>query len=241
MIVHPEDWSTIGQPIEIQDVEETILYALAKIGCSNLSFSGGLDSSLMLYFMTRVFHKVSAFTIGFPKTHPDIKYSRLVAEALGNVKHEVYIPTADEMAEEKRKKPGPDVAVRLFYKFLAEQQVSKVIACDGIDEFMCGYYDHQWHPDEETYLNYLHRLQDDHLKPLDENSGRIKVYLPYLDKAVLRLLIQIPLGDKVNSGHRKKVMVRIAEGKVPQEIIKRWKFGFCDALGIKKVRFERTE
>jgi len=237
MIVHPEDWSTVGQPIEIQNIEETILHVLAKIGCTNLSFSGGLDSSLMLYFMTRIFHKVSAFTIGFPETHPDVKYSRLIAKTLGNIKLKVYIPKTHEIAMEEKKKSGPDVAVRLFYKFLTEQQVSGIIACDGVDEFMCGYYDHQQRPDEKTYLSYLRRLQDEHLKPLDENSRRIKVYLPYLNKAVLRLLIQIPLGDKVDSRHRKKIMIQMAEGKIPQAVIKRWKYGFCDALGIKKARF----
>jgi len=237
MITHPESWSVIGQPIGIKEIEETILQTVARIGCRNLSFSGGLDSSLMLYFMTRVFCKVSVFTIGFPKTHPDIEYSRLVVKKLGSVEHKIYIPTADEMAEEAGKKPDPDVAVRLFYKFLARQKVSGIIACDGIDEFMAGYYDHQQHPDEGTYYKYIWRLQDDHLKPLDKNSGSIKVYLPYLDNSVLLLLSQIPISEKVDSENRKKIMIRMARGKIPDEVIKRWKYGFCDALEIKKIRF----
>lgn len=241
MIVHPESWSVVGQPIEIKDIEEAILYTLAKIDCTNLSFSGGLDSSLMLYFMTRVFHRVSAFTIGFPVTHPDIKYSRLVAKKLGNVAHKVYIPTAKEIEAERNKKAGPDVAVRLFYQFLARRKVTRIIACDGIDEYLAGYYDHQQHPDEETYYKYIRRLQDEHLKPLDKNSGSIKVHLPYLDNQVLLLLSQIPISEKVDSKHRKKIMIQMAGGKVPKEVIERWKYGFNDALRIKKVRYVESK
>lgn len=235
MVIYPENWSTVGQPIEIQDIEETILQALANTKCTNLSFSGGLDSSLMLYYMSRTFDKVSAFTIGFPENHPDIEYSQSVAKEFGNVEHEVYIPTAGVIETERNKKAGPDVAVRLFYQFLAKRWVTGIIACDGIDEFMCGYYDHQQHPDEETYYKHIRRLQDEHLKPLDKNSGAIKVHLPYLDEAVLFLLAQIPLSEKMDGEGRKKVMVQMAQDKVPRKVIERWKYGFCDALGIKKV------
>lgn len=237
MIVYPENWSTVGQPIEIQDIEEAILQTLARIKCTNLSFSGGLDSSLMLYFMTLVFHRVSAYTIGFPETHPDIEYSRLVAKGFKNVELKIFNPSDYGILLEKKKKPGPDVAVRLFYKFLAEQRVPSIIACDGIDEFMAGYYDHQQHPNEETYYKYLRRLRDEHLEPLDKNSGRIKVFLPYLDERLVYLLSQIPISDKVDSEHRKKVIVQMAKGRVPDKVIERWKYGFNDALGIKKARF----
>lgn len=230
----------IGQPVKIADIEETIIQILAKTKCANLSFSGGLDSSLMLYFMTRVFHKISAFTIGFPEIHPDIEYSRLVVQSIeekfGNVEHEIYIPTADEVASETEKKPGPDIGVRLFYKFLARNGISRIVACDGIDEFMAGYYDHQQHPDEETYYKYIRRLQEDHLRPLNENSRNTKVYLPYLDDKLLSLLIRIPIANKVDSKNRKKVMVQMARGRIPDAATDRWKYGFCDVLKIKKAK-----
>lgn len=238
MIVYPKRWSVVGQPVEIRDIEEAILQALLDIDCPNLSFSGGLDSSLILYFMTRIFKKVLAFTIGFPEDHPDIVHSRLVARRFRNVELRVYTPEADRIANETDKKPGQDVGVRLFYWWLAKIGVSAIVACDGIDEFMCGYYDHQQHPDEATYYKRIRRLRDEHLKPLNDNSGDIKVYLPYLDHRLLLLLNQIPLSDKVDGEKRKKIMVDLAERKVPREIIERWKYGFCDALGFKKVRYE---
>lgn len=238
MIVYPKHWDRIGQSISLDCIEQVIVEILEDYNCSCLSLSGGLDSSLMLYFMGVVFDKVTAFTIGFPEIHPDIEYSRLVAKTFGNVMHEVYTPSENEIADEVEKKPGPDVGVKLFYRFLARKGIPAIIACDGIDEYMAGYYDHQQHPDEATYYKYIRRLRDEHLKPLNDNSGDIKVYLPYLDRRLLLLLNQIPLSDKVDRENRKKIMVNLAAGRVRDGIITRWKYGFCDALGIKEVRYE---
>jgi len=239
MIVYPKRWTKIGQPIRIEDIAGRIFWTLIEIGCPYLSLSGGLDSSLILYFMAQAFDKVYAFTIGFPETHPDIKYSRLVAKTFGNITHEVYIPSVSEVADEVEKKSGPDVGVRLFYRFLAGKGIPGIIACDGIDEYMAGYYDHQQHPDEATYYKHIRRLRDEHLKPLNDNSGGIKVYLPYLDHRLLSLLNQIPLSDKVDREKRKKIMVDLAERKVPREVIDRWKYGFCDALKIKENKLQK--
>lgn len=237
MIVCPKYWAEIGQPVSIERIEETIVEVLEDYNCRCLSFSGGLDSSLVLYFMATIFDKVTAFTIGFPPDHPDIVHSRLVARLFGNVRHEICVPTVGEVEAERQAKPEQNVAVRLLYKYVAERRIAGIVACDGIDEYMGGYYDHQQHPDEITYYKHIRRLRDENLKPLDENSGDIRVYLPYLDSRLLLLLNQIPLSDKVDGKKRKKVMVKLAEGRVPRKIIERWKYGFCDALGIKKARF----
>ena len=77
-------------------------------------------------------------------------------------------------------------------------------------------------------------MQQRHLKPLDKNSGRVKVYLPYLSDAVTRLFWQIPLADKVDKVHRKRIMLLLAKGKLPEEIINRRKYGF----GTKEVKYE---
>ncbi|GAJ13613.1 unnamed protein product, partial [marine sediment metagenome] len=107
-----------------------------------------------------------------------------------------------------------------------------------IDEFTCGYYMHQQNPDEKTYYRYIRQLRDEHLKPLDDNSGNVRVLLPFLDNKLLGLLAQIPIAEKVDRRRRKEIMVRMAENKVPDVVIDRWKYGFCDALRIKEVKNE---
>jgi len=236
MIVYPKDWEKIGHVIETKEIEDKILSVIHKIDCDCLALSGGLDSSLMLYFMLKVHKQVRAFTIGLSEDHPDIKYSVLVAEKLGRTKHIYYIPTQKEINEEKDQSRDfrGDKATRLFYKFVSKY-TQKIISCDGLDEYMCGYYAHRVVNEiEHTYYDYIWRLQHEQLNPLDKNSMGVNVYLPYLDSELLFLFTQIPLVEKVDREERKKVMCQIAKNKIPDEIITRRKYGFCDVLEIKK-------
>ena len=234
MIIYPKNWKEIGQPIKIDEIEDTILQILSEIDCNCLSFSGGLDSSLMLYFMLKIHKQVETFTMGISELHPDVKYSKWVTEEWGNTIHRIYIPSKEEMENTKKsfEEFEGDNAVRLFYKFL-RGYTDNIIACDGIDEFMCGYYEHQDKPCEDTYYAYLRQLQNKNLIPLDKNSNQIKIYLPYLDNRLLLLFSQIPISEKVDKECRKKWMVEIAKTKIPNEIITRRKYGFCDVLKIK--------
>jgi len=63
---------------------------------------------------------------------------------------------------------------------------------------------------------------------LHEASGKVRVYLPYIDESLITLYSQIPLSRKVDKNARKKVMVAMAKGKIPDEILLRRKYGFCD-------------
>ena len=236
MIVYPENWEKIGQPIKLKKIESTILEILSDIDCNCLSFSGGIDSSVMLWLMLKIHKKVRAFTIGISQDHPDVVYAKEVAKLFGdNVEHVIYFPSQELIKREKRKNDfDGDVAVRLLYKFVKNCYANKIIACDGIDEFMCGYYAHQKDPTEKTYYNYLRRLQKEQLEPLNRNSQSINVYLPYIDKRLIFLLSQIPLDEKVNRSTRKRLMFDIANEILPKEITNWRKYGFCDALSIKE-------
>jgi len=234
MIVHPGCWRNIGKSIESREIENAILSIVYKIDCDCLALSGGLDSSLMLYFMLKKHQQVRAFTIGISEEHPDVKYSKLVVDNLGRTKHRIYIPTREEINGEKNQSKDirGDKATRLFYKFVSKY-TDEIISCEGIDEYMAGYYDHQENPDEETYYKHIRQLREKHLEPLNRNSGQVKIYLPYLDSKLLCFLSQIPIAEKVTSEQRKTLVVAIAENKIPNEIINRRKYGFCDALQIR--------
>ncbi len=231
MIVYPRQWDQIGTPIVVAEVEKRILEVVHNTCCNSLALSGGLDSSLMLYFMLQVYDKVEAFTIGSSEEHADVKYARMVVASFSGVEHKVYIPTKKEIDAEHSY--GSDIrgdkATRMFYRFVGKYK-DRIISCDGADEFNAGYYGHQVVEAERPYYEYIRRLQREQLEPLNKNSRDVKVYLPYLDKALLYLLCQIPLADKVNKTERKIFMVEMARGKIPEAVITRRKIGFCDVL-----------
>lgn len=235
MIIYPGQWSQIGTPVTKEKVEEEINGAIGQISCNCLALSGGLDSSLLLYFMLDIYATVEVFTIGSSDDHPDIRYSREIVKNFENernlIRHRIYIPTKEEIRGEPSygKDVEGDKATRLFYRFV-RKYTDTIISGDGADEFMAGYYDHQNHPNEETYYGHIRQLQKKQLIPLNGNSGNVRVYLPYLDKSLLYLLCQIPLAEKVNRNERKILIVKMAKGKIPDSIINRRKIGFCDVL-----------
>ena len=222
MIVYPKAWQEIGQPISLTMIEKAIAQIIAEMPCDCLSFSGGLDSSLLLYFMLESGKKPRVFTIVCSDNHPDIHYSQTVLR---------YFREHYDVSIESSVRVLPhligDELVKAFYQSGLSQHTDTIIAGDGIDEFMAGYYKHQQEPTETTFYDFMRRLQAEHLVPLNENSGSIKVYLPYLDNRLTSLLWQIPITDKIDKSHRKKLMVQLAEGKLPNAVITRRKYGFA--------------
>ena len=174
---------------------------------------------------------IRAFTIALNENHPDYIYSNKIARHFG-IDHEIFVPYS-KPERCKYDYPGDEI-VRLFYENLVLKNIKKIICCDGIDEFNCGYYDHQKYLDENTYYYFLTKLKKEQLEPLNRNSKNINVYLPYIDERLILLFSQIPLKNKVDSNFRKKIVLKMAKDKIPDEIIRRRKYGFCDAMKIKK-------
>lgn len=227
MITYPLRWGEVGKQINVDGIEKALLSILAAINVSHLSLSGGVDSSLMLYYMTLVLNKrdIHCYTITSNEQHPDYIFSKKITDHFG-VEWYPYIPDSI---------PGysGDDAVKCFYDYLKDLEIDTIIACDGIDEYMGGYYRHQNNPSEEVYYECIRELQEFHLGPLNKNSGNVKVYLPYLDARLISLFSQIPLVDKVDRSNRKKIVMEMAKNRIPDEIIQRRKYGFCDAMKIK--------
>lgn len=237
MIVYPDNWK--------QDYEElssfyfnpheivSMLYLILKeINVPYLAYSGGIDSTIMLHIMSAVcreaffiHREIHTYTIASRKDHPDIEFARKGSEFYNTIHHEFLVePTRKESDRFKG-----DNAVRQLFELLPEF-TDKIVCCDGIDEFMCGYYKHQ-DGRVSVYKHYLNRLTPNHLIPLNNASGDVKVYLPFLDNRLISIYRKIPLANKVDSKHRKKIMIEIAKHfNIPNEFIDRRKYGFCDAF-----------
>lgn len=223
MIIYPSNWQQLGKEITIEDIDSAMRQSISEIDCFNLSFSGGIDSSLLLYYLLEVKGKANTFTVANDANHPDIEYSQ---KAL------IYFEDKYKVKIQHHTMIRPNISgndlVNSYYKALS-CQISEIIAGDGIDELACGYYKHQ-DLQEETYQDFLQRLQAEHLEPLNENSGNVKVFLPYADDRIANLFHRIPLYRKVDEANRKITMLQLADGKVPLEIIERRKYGFAGSF-----------
>jgi len=231
MIVYPDNWKKdyndyADYDIDIASIVERILQdVIYNINVNHLAYSGGIDSTIMLALLKQTYNVVHTYTISSRKDHPDVLFARLGSEKYETDHHEFIVEPTNVETDEF---PG-DNAVRQFFEHVGKH-TDRIITCDGVDEFMCGYYAHM-DGTQETYEHYLSRLTPDHLVPLDSASGNVKVYVPYLNRWMICIYRNIPLSAKVDENNRKKIMVEIANYLgVPKEITERNKYGFCDAF-----------
>jgi asparagine synthetase B (glutamine-hydrolysing) len=232
MIIYPKNWrvkyeelvpTNPSENVNIRKMVNRLIGVIVEMDVRHLMYSGGVDSTIMLCLMSKVFDHISTYTISVREDHPDIIFSRVGSSVYKSNHHEFIVtPTPNQPL-------GDDAVRQLFEK--SSIFTDSVICCDGIDEFMCGYYKHMEHHDFKTYKWFLSRLLHDHLVPLNENSKDIKVYLPYLDKEIISMFGNIPLNKKVDSKNRKIVVCDIARYLgIRGDIIYRNKYGFCDAF-----------
>lgn len=230
MIIYPKnwkkDWKKLTYPsVDITKLVSTLHKILKKLRISHISYSGGIDSTILLCLLSDIFDEINTYTISSRESHPDIQFARKGSRLFGS-KHHEFIVKPTQMKSDRFL---GDNAVRQLFENVAKF-TDTIICCDGIDEFICGYYEHR-NIRLETYTYYLSRLLPDHLTPLDKASKHIKVVLPYLDEKLVSILRQIPLSEKVDKVNRKKIMTSIAKYlSIPEEFIFRNKYGFCDAF-----------
>lgn len=219
------------------------------------TFSGGLDSTTALALLRRNFPDttIETFTMGGDENHPDIQHARLAAQKFGSIHHE-FIPSSDEIQEAfyEFKKTFPDVDpilhhgsldVFMLYQYLKKAHSRMVIAHDGIDELLGGYWGHRKEIEltkkAEAFTHFWQRLVPDHLEPLIRTAGHfnIKLLLPYLDSRIVSAISQIPLDERTTKVLSKIPLRIIAQDLgVPQQIIdrpKRGQVGMLDREGQK--------
>ena len=232
MIVYPKNWrvkyedslpSNPTSDVNLKNIVDHLTEVLVEININHLMYSGGVDSTIMLCLMSKLFDDVSTYTISVREDHPDVIFSRIGSSVYGSNHHEFIVTPTPNSPQ------GDDAVQQLFVK--SSSFTDSTICCDGVDEFMCGYYKHMEHHDFKTYKWFLSRLLPDHLEPLNENSKSIEVYLPYLDEDLVSIFSNIPLNKKVDSKNRKIVTCDIARYLgIRGDIIYRNKYGFCDAF-----------
>jgi len=229
LIVHPVNWDYVYKIPDLEEIESVMFNAVKETNCPNLFLSGGVDSSLALHFLSQCFPLVKCFTLAKTKNHPDYYYATMIASKYPT-EHHVYIPSEREITDESQDGDfDGDVGVRLLSKFTLKH-VDSVLVTDCIDELDCGYYPHQSELTDENYRKFLKELEKFHLKPLNRNTGNLKIYAPYASKNVIDTFMRIPLADKVNSLERKRHVMALGMKYLPEALVYRRKYGFSSCL-----------
>jgi len=202
--------------------------------------SAGVDSALLVALLRKVSPDVPCFTIGTGLDHPDVIAAGRLAEEWG-IDWRLYVPSRQAKESARREVrglyfPGDD-GVLLALRF-ASKWVTDIIATDGIDEQMGGYWwhshrDEQFPRIEDAFEYFWNELEPKHLKPMFRAADQVGVNLHwvYLQPTVVGYIARIPLSERVRDGIGKAFWREVARlAGVPEWVIQRPKRGFVHAL-----------
>ncbi len=234
------------EEILTETVASCVNYCLEKDnGRIYTTLSGGIDSSFCLAKIRNLVGygvPIYTFTIASSPSHPDIKHARIVAKKFRTIHHQL-IPSLEEIKETgdylskvRKEVYLGDVAVFLLYKFISVFGVKSVIAHDGIDELLGGYWEHRKPKiqlnQRRVFIDFWKRLPREHLIPLEESASEagISVVFPYLQRSVIEYISRIPVNERTGREMSKVLLREIAKKYLPADIIEREKIGFSGAL-----------
>lgn len=219
--------------------------------------SGGLDSTLALLHVREMHPDCVAFTIGTPDSE-DVSYARRVARHLG-VPHEVIeldpgkirLPDVREAIRIAELTEYGDVinAVisRLLFARVRSHGIKVVLCGDGSDELFGGYVMYQQADPglkQRLFQHKLHNLGRTELQRVDRTSmGQgVEARVPFLDLALVRLAMRLPIGLKLRDGQEKWILRHAFADVLPDYVRDRPKNPLSHSSGLhERVRLYRSQ
>lgn len=172
--------------------------------------SGGLDSSIITTILVKLLgaNKVRTYSVGMTGS-TDLKYARLLANALGTEHHEIFFEPKEafDCIPEVVKQLGTydittiraSVGMYLVSKYISKYSKDKVIfSGEGSDELLCGYlYFHNCPGLEELQNESIHLIRNLHKYDVLRADRMVSCHglelrVPFLDRDMVDLCISIP-------------------------------------------------
>src|SRR5579863_2956820 len=222
---------------ELYQVMVESLESVKESKTVGISFSGGIDSSLLAKIAKDLGYDIILLTMGFEDSH-DVEFSKTMAMTLG-MRHEI------ELISEKT---FPDVARKIFdminvdnlswnenciafyyvAKLAKKHNISKVITANGIDELFCGYNSYRdFIPEGEDAVVGLMKEKLDNeirmMKAVNQVASEfgVQIVQPFLSEEFLEFAKTVPLEQKIKDKDdlmRKHIVRKLAMSiGVPEE------------------------
>lgn len=226
------------------------LYSLLEESCNQcnsnlLSLSGGLDSSILAFFLKNKNPKTIAI-IAEDFVATDLTYSQMISKELG-LQSSIFNVTTAEILEAientiKILKNFNDIEIRnnvvmyLAIKWARDNGFDSIITGDGADELFAGYNFLVNKPENELESE-INRVCSVMHFPTQEigNALGIKIESPFLNNKVVEFAKSIPVDLKVknenNKRHGKWILRKTFEGHIPKQIAWRAKSPMQDGSG----------
>jgi asparagine synthase (glutamine-hydrolysing) len=209
--------------------------------------SGGLDSALALLHVQQMHPDCVAFTVGAPGSE-DLAYARRLTADLG-VPHEVIELRPRDMGPSQIREAvrmcelseygdiiNAAVSVPLFRR-VRECGVKIVLTGDGSDELFGGYAMYHQADADTTRRLFVHKIQNlcrTELQRVDRASmgSGVEARVPFLDPALVRLAMRIPIELKLHDGQEKWILREAFADVLPDYIRRRPKNPMSHSSGL---------
>lgn len=226
------------------------LYDVLEESCNScksnlIALSGGLDSSIIAYFLRRKKPRTIAI-IAEDFVSTDLTYCQRVAKELGLPLTIYHVKTAEilEAVEDTVKilKNFNDIEIRnnvvmyLAIKWAKDNGEKSIITGDGADELFAGYsfLIHKPENELEAEINRVCSVMHFPTQKIGKELG-IEVEAPFLKDTVIELAKKIPADMKVRNEKEQRygkwILRKTFEKYLPQQIIWREKSPMQDGSG----------
>jgi asparagine synthase (glutamine-hydrolysing) len=229
----------------LENLYEVLENSVSGSKAKTLALSGGLDSSILAFFLKdKEVNALALTTSDFIAT--DLTYCQLVAKKF-NLPLDIIMPKTEELLSAihetiKILKNFNDIEIRnsivmyILIKSVKDAGKSNIILGDGADELFAGYNfflkknDIELQKDLERIWSIMHFPS----KKIGEVLG-ITVETPFLNDNVMSLAKRIPVNFKVGEYNGKKygkwILRKAFEDKLPKSIVWREKSPMQDGAG----------
>jgi len=209
--------------------------------------SGGIDSSIITYIMSKYNNRVSAYTLGLDNSS-DVSYSRLLCKKLG-VKHIILAPKKEEMQNFYLKNGvymTESYEPTLVRNAVSYHTVCKAIAADGFkyaltgegaDELFGG-YDFIMNAsgvNRDILTQYsLDVISNTYLQMADRAAmyASLEARVPYMDKDLVNFTTKLSSNHRISQGVNKVLLRKAYANSLPVEICNRKKLGMSHGGGL---------
>lgn len=238
------------------DLTKCISEAVSSCNSDCIALSGGLDSSILAYYLRgKKIKSIAVVTKDFPA--PDLMYSQLIAKEFGLplfIKDATIVDMISAIEETiKILKVFNDIEIRnsivmyLALKAAKEIRCQSVITGDGGDELFAGYsfFLRKQGTELQKDLERIWEIMHFPTQQIGKSLG-IGVESPFLEERVVKYAKSIPADLKVREENGKKygkwVLRKAFEKMLPTPIVWRDKSAMQDGSGTKSLTsfFENT-